>query len=174
MVITLLRHAPLALRYQKRFIGHSDIDIDLKLTDISKLDEIRNRKYDFVYSSDLSRCTQTLDLLKLEYKKDSRLREVKFKKNIECKNFEELEKLEFFDSKYLSSMKKWHSFICAETLEEFQERINSFFEELPKNSNILICSHGGTIKMLDSIIKKESYEESLFKISYLEFFDYNI
>ncbi|PLY05307.1 MAG: hypothetical protein C0625_14870 [Arcobacter sp.] len=172
ILITLLRHAPVPLEYQKSYIGHSDIKIDLSLTDISKLDNIKNRKYDYVYSSDLQRCTQTLDLIKLNYKKDFRLREVKFKDEFEGKNFSEIENLASYDIKYLSSMKRWHKFICSETLIEFESRVRSFLKELPTDGDILICSHGGTIKMIHSILEKQNYETSLLKVEYIDPIDF--
>lgn len=172
VLITLLRHAPLELKYQKRFIGHVDVDIDLSLTDISKLDNIKNRKYDYIYSSDLKRCKQTLDLIDLSYKEDERLREIRFKEEFECKSFSEVEKLDSYSIKYLSSMKSWHEFIAAESLTSFEERIKSFLEELPKNADILICSHGGTIKMIHSILENQDYHKSILKVNYLEPIDF--
>jgi len=170
-LITLLRHAALPLKYQRRYIGHSDIEIDLTLVDLSALENIKKENYDLVYCSDLKRCTQTLDLLNLEYKKDKRLREVEFKDQFELKNFNEIEKLEFFDKKYLKSFLTWHQFICKESFKEFESRIKEFLNELPKDKNILICSHGGTIKMINSILKNEDYGKSLFNLKYLEAID---
>ena len=174
VLITLLRHAPLPLEYQKCFIGHCDIKIDLSLTNIKKLENIKKREYKYVYSSDLIRCTQTLDLLGLKYEKDERLREVKFKKEFERKSFNEIENFDSYDSKYLSSMKSWHEYICEETLVSFENRIKSFLQKIPKDGDILICSHAGTIRIINSILEKEDYEKSLFKINYLESVDYII
>lgn len=168
VLITLLRHAPLALEYQKRYIGHSDIDIDLSITDISKLDTIKTREYDYIFSSDLKRCTQTLDLLDLNYTKDFRLREIEFKEEFEGKNFSELESLDSFDIKHLSSMKTWHAYIAKESIKDFENRVRSFLKELPKNADILICSHGGTIKMIHSILDNQDYHTNLLKVNYIE------
>ncbi|WP_044418663.1 histidine phosphatase family protein [Halarcobacter anaerophilus] len=173
-IITLLRHAPLPLKYQKRYIGHSDINIDLSLIDFSFLDEIQKRDYDLILSSDLKRCTQTLDLLGLSYKKDKRLREVEFKEEFELKNFDEIEKTDIFDKKYLDSFLAWHGFLCKESFNKFQSRVEEFLKELPKNKDILICSHGGTIKMINSILKKEDYCLTPFTLKYLEKVDINI
>jgi len=152
MAIILLRHAPLPIEFQKRFIGHSNIEIDLLLADISKLVEIKNTKFDMVYSSDLKRCTQTLDLINFEYEIDSRLREVKFKEIFEQKTFDEIESMDIFEDKYLDCMDTWHEFICEESLEEYKNRGKSFLQDLPKDKNILICSHAGTIKMLYKLL----------------------
>lgn len=173
-LITLLRHAPLPLQYQKRYVGHSDVDIDLSLTDISSLESIKKRDYDLILSSDLKRCTQTLDLLDLSYKKDKRLREVEFKEEFELKNFDEIEKMDIFDKKYLDSFLSWHEFICKESFLDFQNRVKQFLQQLPKNSNVLICSHGGTIKMINAILQNEDYCATTFSIKYLEKVDINI
>lgn len=172
VLITLLRHAPLPLEYQKKLIGHCDIEIDLSLCDVTELDNIKNRKYDYIFCSDLKRCKQTLDLIGFDYTEDKRLREVKFKEDFKQKSFSEIEKFDSYDMKYLSSMASWHNYVCEESLEDFRVRLKSFFEELPKDGDILICSHAGAIKMLNSIIENENYEKSLFKINYMEYADY--
>jgi len=168
VLITLLRHAPLAIEHQKRFIGHTNVNIDLSLTDILKLNHIKDRKYDYIYSSDLQRCTQTLDLINFKYIQDSRLREIKFKKEFEGKNFSEVERLDCYSIKHLSSMSSWHAFIAEETLVEFENRVKSFLDELPKDGDILICSHGGTIKMIHALLSKINYNKSILKVNYIE------
>lgn len=170
-LITLLRHAALPLEYQKRYIGHSDIEIDLSLTDISKLDEIKNRKYDLIFSSDLKRCTQTLDLFNCDYIIDKRLREIEFKEKFEKLNFSEVEKTKEFKKEYLDSTSVWHEFICKESLEDFEKRVEGFIKELAKDKNILICSHGGAIRMLYSKLLNKNYEKLFLDINYLEYVD---
>lgn len=167
-LITLLRHAALPFEYQKTYIGHSDISIDNSLVTMEKLKFLENRKYDYIYSSDLKRCKETLDLVNLSYETDDRLREVKFKEEIELKNFKQVEVLESYNSKYLENESSWHGYICEESLEEFKNRILSFVNSLPKNKDILICSHAGTIRMLNSILTNKNYEKSYLKIEYLE------
>lgn len=172
--ITFLRHAPLALKNQKCYNGHIDLDIDSSLVDFKQIETIQKQKYDLVYSSDLKRCTQTLDLLKLSYKKDERLREVKFKEEFEGKSFAEISKMPIYDEKYLSSFESWHEFIAQESIEKYKQRVNSFLNELPKNSDILVCSHGGTIKLIHSLLTNIKYEESSYSISYLESLEFKI
>ncbi|RXJ70145.1 hypothetical protein CRV08_00850 [Halarcobacter ebronensis] len=170
-LITLLRHAPLAKEYQKRYIGHTNIEIDLKLTDLSLFKDLKLKDYDLVFSSDLKRCTQTLELLEFDFQIDSRLREVEFKDSFELKSFDEIEKMDIYDKKYLDSFLSWHDFICKESFSKFEQRVYSFIKELPKNKNILICSHGGTIKMMNSILNNEEYISSPFNLKYLESVD---
>lgn len=170
-LITLLRHAPIPKEYQKRYIGHSNIDIDINLIEKSKIKELKKRDYNLVFSSDLCRCTNTLELLNLSYSVDKRLREVEFKDSFELKNFDEIEVMPIFDKKYLNSFLTWHEFICKENFFNFEQRVNSFIKELPKNKNILICSHGGTIKMINSILTEQDYLSSGFNLNYLEHID---
>lgn len=172
--ITFLRHAPLALKNQKCYNGHIDLDIDSSLVDFKQIETIQKQKYDLVYSSDLKRCTQTLDLLKLSYIKDERLREIKFKDEFEGKSFDEISKMPIYDEKYLSSFESWHEFIAQESIEKYKQRVNSFLNELPKNSDILVCSHGGTIKLIHSLLTNIKYEESSYSISYLESLEFKI
>ncbi|XOB60803.1 histidine phosphatase family protein [Campylobacterota bacterium DY0563] len=167
-LVTLLRHAPLPKEYQKKYIGHSDIDIDISLIDELKLNILNKKDYDLIYSSDLKRCTQTLDLFNLPYTTNKNLREVKFKDEIEKKSFEQIEQLNSYDKKYLDNIYTWYNYICEESFDEFKNRINSFLNTLPKDKKILICSHKGTIRMIYSILKKEEFSSINLKVNYLE------
>lgn len=150
MALTLLRHAPLPLEYHGRTIGHSDISIDLTLFPSITLP----LTYDAIYSSDLSRCTQSLEQLGYrDFKIDERLREVRFKGSIEGKSFEEIEQMEEYRPHFLESQEQWHNFVCDESVEEFRGRIASFLGDLPREQNILICAHGGTIAEMLSLLK---------------------
>lgn len=164
MAITLLRHAPLTKKHQHRYNGWTDIDIDPKLFDEKKISVLKRIDFDFVYSSDLSRCTQTLDLMKhKDYFCDARLREVRFKDEIEGLNFKEIEKLDSYNPLYVEKREQWHSYICAEHPTLFEERIKSFLDDLPKNKEILICSHSGTLQKMMVFLGYAKH-----KIKYLE------
>ena len=164
MAITLLRHAALPKKYQNHYIGWSDISIDPELFDHKKVALLQTQKFDIVYSSDLIRCTQTLETLGIkDYITDTRLREVRFKDEIEGLNFNEIEKLSSYKSKYIEKRKKWHKYICEEPQKDFEARIKSFLNELPKDKEILICSHGGTLQKMMLFL---GYAKN--KIAYLE------
>jgi broad specificity phosphatase PhoE len=161
MSLTLLRHAPLSEEYHGRYIGHTDLSIDSEL--FSPI--ILPHTYELIYSSDLCRCTQTLEALGYsDVKTDERLREVAFKKRFEGKSFEEIEKMEEYDPSFLESQESWHTFICEENSEHFHRRIETFLEELPLDKNILICSHAGTIREILSLLKSEPK-----RLDYLEY-----
>ncbi len=155
MAVTLLRHGALEKKLQKRYIGHSDIILDENLFEEEKIEFLKKQSFDEIYSSDLLRCTQTLDKMGFTYKKDIRLREVKFKDKFELKNFDEVSKLPCFKQKYLKSQESWHEYICEESFLDFTKRIVAFINSLDLNKNILICSHGGALKILSQYLKKE-------------------
>lgn len=161
MSLTLLRHAAPPIAFHGRLLGHTDIGIDLALLNAVTLP----MPYDAIYSSDLRRCTQSLETLGYhDFTTDERLREVAFKKQFELKSFAEIEKMEEYDPIFLDSMESWHTFICEESIEHFRRRIEMFLEELPLYKNILVCSHGGTIREILSILKIEPKD-----LGYLEY-----
>ncbi|MFZ2891168.1 histidine phosphatase family protein [Sulfuricurvum sp.] len=161
MSLTLLRHAPPPLEYQKRYIGHTDISIDLTLFNPLLLPYM----YDFIYSSDLCRCTQTLKNLGYPiFQSDQRLREVRFKKPFEGKKFEEIAQMKVYTPIVLQSQESWYDFICDEPLREFHKRITAFLHEIPEDKNILICSHAGTIQQILTLLGEEPKQ-----LDYLEY-----
>jgi broad specificity phosphatase PhoE len=161
MVLTLLRHAPLPIAYQGRYIGHSDIPIDPTLFQPLTLPYV----YDLIFCSDLRRCTQTLEQLGYrDYQTDERLREVRFKASYEGKSFDEIERMDLYNPRFLESEDQWHNFICDEKAENFHSRIASFLEELPREQNILICAHAGTIREILFLLENRNE-----RLNYLEY-----
>lgn len=157
MDVVLLRHAPPAIRFQKRYFGHTDLLIDPDLFDHTKIEPLKNINFSVVYSSDLSRCTQTLQTMGIErFITDSRLREVRFKSEIEGKTFEEITRLDSYDPGSLSSLEKWHAYVCEESLDMLHQRLLSFLESVTGEGPILICAHGGTITTLSSLLIPDS------------------
>jgi len=164
MALTLLRHAALPKENEHRYNGWTDLNIDPELFDAQKVALLDRQKFDFIYSSDLVRCQQTLEMMGItEYISDERLREVRFKAEIEGLNFNEIEKLDSYKSSYIEERESWHDYICEESQEHFEARILSFLEDLPSNKEILICSHGGTLQKMMALL---GYAKN--KIDYLE------
>ena len=150
MSLTLLRHAAPAMEFHGRYIGHTDIPIDPELFTPITLPH----DYDRVYSSDLTRCTQTLQQLGYrDFEIDARLREVRFKKQFEGKNFAEIEQTAEYDPCFLESQERWHDFVCDESSTAFRGRLASFLDDLPREQNILVCAHAGTIAEMLSLLK---------------------
>ncbi len=163
MALTLLRHAALAKKHQGRYNGWSNLNIDLSLFDEKSIALLKHQTFDIVYSSDLQRCTQTLDEIGITYTTDPRLREVKFKDEIEGLNFQEVEQLKSYDENNLNTRDKWHAYICEESQSTFELRIKSFLSELDTDKEILICSHAGTLQKMMVML---GYAKN--KIEYLE------
>lgn len=156
MALILLRHAPPAAEHHGRYNGHTDIPIDPLLFDDTKIEPLAHLHFDRIYTSDLCRCTQTLRRMGIEhFITDPRLREVRFKPDIEGKNFEQIEQMEGYDPRFLETTESWHAFVCDEPLEAFRERVQSFLEELPHDQTVLICTHGGTIAMIGSLLQTD-------------------
>ena len=165
MALTLLRHAALPKENEHRYNGWTNLNIDPSLFDAKKVALISKQKFDLIYSSDLVRCQQTLEMMGIDdYITDERLREVRFKEEIEGLNFNEIEKLDSYKTSYIEERKLWHDYICAESQEAFEARIKSFLEDLPSNKEILICSHGGTLQKMMAML---GYSKNT--IAYLEY-----
>jgi broad specificity phosphatase PhoE len=153
MALTLLRHASLGEKYVKRYNGWSDIEIDSDSFDMKKVSILKDINFDFIYSSDLKRCTQTLDMLEIDdYFTDARLREVRFRDEIEGKSFKEVQKLPSYQADYIEDRERWHNYICEEHPALFEARIKSFLNDLPKEKEILICSHSGTLQKMMALL----------------------
>ncbi|MDD5212350.1 MAG: histidine phosphatase family protein [Sulfuricurvum sp.] len=162
MDLTLLRHAPPHREYHGCYNGHTDIPIDVTLFEHDKIQTLLHRQFDRIYSSDLQRCTATLETMGItEFTPDLRLREVRFKPSIEGKTFSQIEASEDFDPRFLDSMETWHHYICDESLSIFKVRILSFLDELNRDENVLICAHGGTIRMILSLLSPATEDTPL-------------
>ena len=168
MGLTLLRHAPPYREYHGCYNGHTDIPIDTTLFEHSKIQTLLHRSFDRVYSSDLQRCTTTLETMGITaFTADPRLREVRFKPFIEGKTFAQVEASEDFYPHCLDSQESWHEHICDEPFEIFKARIESFLNELPKDKNILICTHAGTIRMILSLLNSSITHKPLVYLSHI-------
>ncbi len=144
MAVTLLRHGALARKYQKRYIGHSDIGLDMNAFDHAKAAVFKQQRFDTIYSSDLLRCTQTLQLLGFrEFGMTAMLREVAFKDEIEMKSFDEIAQLQSFSQAFLKDEKTWLDYIAKESYEQFMDRIKAFLQQLDTDREVLLCTHKG-------------------------------
>lgn len=168
MELTLLRHASPHEKFHGCYNGHTDIPIDVTLFEHAKTQPLLHRHFDHIYSSDLQRCTATLETMgTTAFTTDSRLREVRFKPSIEGKTFAQIEASEGFYPRVLDSREAWHHYVCDEPLPVFRTRIQNFLDELPQDKNILICSHGGTIRMILSLINPDAEETALGYLDYI-------
>lgn len=167
--LTLLRHAPLPSVYHRRYNGWSDLPIDPTLVDSQQLNRLRRTlTVDRIYSSDLVRCQQTVELLfgkDCSFVATPALREVRFREEIEGKLFAEVEKLPSFNRAYLESQSRWHAYLCDESEEDFYRRLDHLLSGVPRGEDLLFCTHAGTIggilKCLGQPARSLGYLESI-------------
>ena len=173
MALTLLRHAALDPRYQKRYNGWTDLPIEPSLFDARLVEPLCLQHFDLIYSSDLIRCQQTLDRMQMQpYTADARLREVRFKAHIEGLNFQEVSQRSDFNEVLLEDHRAWHRYICAERFEKFERRIASFLKEMPKEKEILVCTHGGVIQRILSLLRLPARQTGY--LEWIRFEEYGI
>ena len=158
--ILFIRHGETDYNKKNLYYGHLNPDLNetginqLKNTK-KKLEEM-NEKIDIVFSSDLKRCRQSLELLELDENIEKyfseELRELNLG-DIEGKSYNEIEK-EF--PHYVYEMKNnWKYFRAegGESLNDLQKRIVKKIEKIKKdyqNKRILIIAHAGVIQSLIS------------------------
>lgn len=165
MALTLLRHSALQKNHLDRYIRMTDLHIDPKLFNAQKVTLLMLQKFDFIYSSDLVRCQQTLDMMGIkEYLIHDYLREVRFNEGVDGVALNKIKNLDSYKSYYVEEQASWHTHLRDESPEDFTTRIHAFLEALPRDKEILVCSHTGTLKKILSLL---GYSKN--KIAYLEY-----
>lgn len=168
MELTLLRHASPHEKFHGCYNGHTDIPIDVTRFEHTKIQPLLHCHFDRIYSSDLQRCTATLETMGITaFTTDPRLREVCFKPSIEGKTFAQIEASDHFDPRVLHSREAWHHYVCDESLPIFRARIQSFLDELEYDKNILVCAHGGTINMILSLLNPALEDKAVGYLDYI-------
>ena len=158
--VIFIRHGETDFNKAKLYFGHSDPDLNAtgmeQLRNTRVLLEKREKTPDIVFSSDLKRCKESLELLEVEKNIEKifskRLRELNFG-NIEGKTYTEI-KNEF--PHYIDEMKNnWRYFKTdgGESLFDLQKRVVKKIDEIKenyKNKKILVMAHAGVIQSLIS------------------------
>lgn len=169
MNLYLVRHGETEWNRLKKFQGQLNSD----LTDIGieqakalgKYLEKENIDFDFVYSSPQERAYNTAKLIKEDFQiiTDSRLMEMAFGKweGMDVELIKE-ESAENFHNFFNSSDKYDHRPHEAESFESLESRIRLFLDEIKekyKGKNVLVVSHGVTLKVFVKIIKNQNLKE---------------
>lgn len=180
-MIYVVRHGKTDWNEAKKIQGQTDIPLNEHgKNQARKLKQIFEKiNYDLIISSDLSRAIETANIINYKEKEmilDKRLREINYGK------IEGIPK-----DKIPNYM--WDCFhnnpeeIGSEPIEEVFDRIKSFIDELDKEKDILIITHGGVIRLiayyldnLDLPFNKDLFNANYnsFKIPNAEVFTYNI
>ena len=146
-MIYIARHGQTDWNLERKIQGQ--IDVPLNKTGRQEAvmcgKQLSSVKIDKIVSSDLSRATETANiineslLLSLPVNIDTRLKE------LNCGNLE---------GKVLEKEVPWHTFINdldkfhSEPLTDFYNRLKSFFEETDAPKNTLVVTHTGVVKMI--------------------------
>lgn len=169
MNLYLVRHGETEWNRLKKFQGQLNSD----LTDIGieqakalgKYLEKENIDFDFVYSSPQERAYNTAKLIKEDFQiiTDSRLMEMAFGKweGMDVDLIKE-ESAENFHNFFNSSDEYDHRPHEAESFESLEARIRLFLDEIKekyKGKNVLVVSHGITLKVFVKIIKNQNLKE---------------
>lgn len=146
-MIYIIRHGQTDWNVEHKTQGHTDIplnDVGRKQA-LDLAHRIKHLKIDRIIASDLSRATETARIINQFFNApmttDSRLREF---------NYGDLEGT--FGLAHPPEI--WEIFnnapeqLNAEPMADVFVRIKSFFAELNTDENILICTHGGPMRMM--------------------------
>ena len=166
--IWFIRHAQSEYNKKHLFTGWHNPDLTEKGVYVAKelKNDLSSVDFDYVFSSPLKRAAETASLIvdgHYEIKYDDRLKERSYG------DWSGLNKSEIKDQVgeefFLSARRGWSTKPPnGESLEDVSSRVSSFLESLPPSGNILVVSHGNTIRAISVLLginKKEdisSYE----------------
>tara|TARA_Y100000590_G_scaffold221733_1_gene250987 strand:- start:354 stop:869 length:516 start_codon:yes stop_codon:yes gene_type:complete len=150
--LCLVRHGSTDWTEQSRFCGWTDVGLSGmgKLEAESLKKDIDPNLFDMVFSSDLSRCLETAEIIGSDPKVDSRLREVSFGK------FEGLtwEELDYAEREIFLDLENFR-FPEGESQSDFVNRVRDFLFSL-ETGRYLLFTHGGVIRLILSLYATES------------------
>lgn len=149
--IWFVRHAQSEYNKKKLFTGWHDPNLTQHGIHIAHelKEELYGIKFDKVFSSPLKRAFSTAQILidDQEIVIDDRLKERSYG-DWSAKSKEEVKSLVGEES-YYSARRGWEtSPPNGESLKDVSLRVKSFIDELPNTGNILVVSHGNTIRAI--------------------------
>jgi len=173
--IYLVRHGETEWNSQKRLQGWQDSNLTEKgIEDAEALhDHLSDMEFDAIYSSTSKRAFKTAEVIvgkrKLEIVVDDNLREIYLgdwegKTTYEVEQLYENEYYNFWNNPHLYNRKNSETFIQVQ--DRALKTINKIMQE-KKSGNILIVTHGVTLKMIMNYFEKQSLE-NLWKTPYIQ------
>ncbi len=161
--IWFVRHAQSEYNKKHLFTGWHNPNLTEKGVRAAKelKSDLSSIDFDYVFSSPLKRAAETASLIidgRFEIKYDDRLKERSYgdwsglnKSEIKEQVGEEL---------FLSARRGWSTKPPnGESLEDVSSRVSSFLETLPLTGNILIVSHGNTIRAISVLLGINTKED---------------
>lgn len=149
--LCLVRHGSTDWTEKSKFCGWSDIGLSSlgKMEAESLKKDIDLSLFDMVFSSDLSRCLETANIIGSSPQVDNRLREVSFGK-FEGFTWEELD----YEEREIFLDTKNFTFPKGESHLDFNNRVKDFLFSLEAGSHLLF-THGGVIRLILSLCAKD-------------------
>nr|WP_300004400.1 histidine phosphatase family protein [Tissierella sp.] len=167
MKLYITRHGQTKWNIETRLQGWNDSDLTQKgKQDASALaSRLADVNFDHIYSSTQKRARETAEIIKSDRNIDitelEDLREIGFGQweGMTMKDIQDNYKGEF--DVYLKKPHLYKPILNGESYDEIFDRVNRALKEIIKNGgdNILIVSHGVTIKILTAIVKDISRED---------------
>jgi 2,3-bisphosphoglycerate-dependent phosphoglycerate mutase len=161
--IWFVRHAQSEYNEKQLFTGWHDPHLTEKgmAAAVNLQNELSNIKFNHVYSSPLLRAATTAvcivgDKNNIEY--DDRLKERSYGDWSGLNKSEVKEQIG--EDSFFSARRGWDtSPPNGESLKDVSDRVTSFIESLPVAGNILVVSHGNTIRAISVILGINSKED---------------
>ena len=156
--IWFVRHAQSEYNKKKLFTGWHDPNLTGE--GINKAHELKNEfqniDFDYIYSSPLKRATQTANIMiGKDFIVDERLKERSY--GDWSGKSKDLIKKEVGEETFFLARRGWNlSPPNGESLKNVHDRVDSFLMELPKNGQILVLSHGNTIRAISVYFGKNT------------------
>jgi len=161
MVFVVLRHSQSSWNKENKFTGWTDIGLSEqgKIEAIEAGKILRNYSFDAVFTSELSRTKETFNLMKtsIKYDKDNIYSNIELNErdygDLTGLNKDEIKK-EYGEQKLHSWRRSYYDRPPnGENLEDVKNRVELFYKNniqslLDENKNILIVSHGNTLRAL--------------------------
>lgn len=146
-MIYLVRHGQTDWNVEKKIQGHIDIPLNNegKQQALITADKLKKLKIDKIYSSDLLRTRETAKIISQYFNVD-----IILDKRLRGINYGDLEGIPRteLNGEVWEVFNKNPEKLHAEPIRNVYNRIKNFFEEIDKNKNILIVTHGGTLRVI--------------------------
>ena len=163
----LVRHGNTEWNVKRLLQGHSDSPLTNEGLEQAKnlAIEFRNIKFDRIFSSDLLRAKRTAEIIVLEHKiavEATQLLRERSYGNLEGQPAAEFEKVDAILDKLTDEERYTYKYKELETDEEIVTRFITFMREIAisnPNKNILIVTHGGSMRALLKRLGYGTYEE---------------
>jgi broad specificity phosphatase PhoE len=176
MKLTLVRHEEVQEEYKNKYNGHNDISLSKRGKEQAKklCKKLNNLEFDAVFCSDLRRAKETASELKHKIIYTNHLREKSWGRH-EGLSFDDIIKQDKIEYK---NFLQWINALDGEDYQLYRLRLKEFFlNYLPslKKQNILIITHAGVIRVLQTLLHDKTLEEVFSKkITYGELIYENI